>query len=60
MSRSYTRKLSSIYPKQIITSRKISIGRTFANNPRRRDINNGQDKRSVLDTSSKVTCEKNN
>ena len=53
MSRSYTSRLSSIYSKQISTSRKISRGSTLTNNPQRSDINNGQNKGSVLDTNSK-------
>ena len=60
MSRSYTSRLSSVYSKQISTGRKISWGSTFKNNPRGSDINNDQNKRSVLDTNSKATCEKNN
>ena len=60
MSWSYTRRLSSAYLKQIITSRKISRGRTLTNNPRGTDINYGQNKRSVQDTNFKAICEKNN
>ena len=60
MSWSYTRGLSSVYSKQIITSREISRGSTLTNNPRVSDINYGQNKRSVLDANFKATCEKNN
>ena len=58
MSWSYTRRLSSAYSKQIITSRKISRGSTLTNNPRESDINYGQNKRSVLDTNFQATCER--
>ena len=60
MSWSYTRRLSSVYSEQIITNRKNSRGSTLTNNPRGSDINYGQNKRSVLDTNFKATCEKNN
>ena len=43
MSWSYTRRLSSVYSKQIITSRG---GSTLTNDPRGNDINYGQNKRS--------------
>ena len=35
-------------------------GSALTNNPRGSDINNNQNKRSVLDTNSKATYEKNN
>ena len=57
---SYTRRLFNVYSKQIITSRKFSRGNTLTINPRGSDINYGQNKRSVLDTNFKATCEKNN
>ena len=60
MSRLFTKRLSSNYSTQISTSRKITNWSTLTNNPRRNDINNDQNKRSVLDTNRKTTCEKNN
>ena len=60
MLRSHIRRLSSVYSKQISTSRKISRGSTLTNNPRGSDIHYAQNKRSVLDTNFKATCEKNN
>ena len=50
MSWSYTRTLSSVYSKQIISSRKISRGSALTNSSPGSDINCGQNKRSVLDT----------
>ena len=57
MSRSYTRRLSSLYSKKISTSRKIS---TLTDNPLGNGINCGQNKRSVLNNNTKATCEENN
>ena len=56
MSRSYTRRLFSVYSKQISTSRKMSRGNTLTNNLGGSDINYGQSKSSVLDTNFKATC----
>ena len=58
MSRSYARRLFGIYSKKISTSTKIRTESTPLNNPRRSDINNGQNKRPVLGNNSKATCEK--
>ena len=54
----YTRRLSSVYSKQISTSRNISRGSTLINNPRVCDINYGINKISLLGTNFKATCKK--